>query len=99
MNSVFAPRSTCREASGGVIHFRNHRCSCLPTGSSPKPASHPGGMRVALMKRLKRTPHVSEARRSYDFSRGVRGKYARRFAGGAMIPGVQFVVDEDGEKT
>jgi len=51
------------------------------------------------MKTRKRTTQVSETKKEYDFSRGVRGKHARRFAGGAMIPGVQFVVDEDGEKT
>jgi hypothetical protein len=51
------------------------------------------------MKTRKRPVRISETKRDYDFSRGVRGKYARRFAGGAMIPGVQFLVDEDGEKT
>jgi hypothetical protein len=37
-------------------------------------------------------------REEYDFSHGVRGKYAPR-GGGAMIPGVRFLVDEAGEKT
>jgi hypothetical protein len=34
----------------------------------------------------------------YDFSSGIRGKYVRR-VGAAMIPGVQFVVDQAGQKT
>ena len=54
--------------------------------------------RVATMKTRKRTPRVAEMRDEYDFSHGVRGKYAGR-AGGAMIPGVQFLVDEAGVKT
>src|SRR5712671_5840888 len=55
--------------------------------------------RTEFMKTRKRPVRISETKREYDFSRGVRGKYARRFAGGAMIPGIQFLVDEDGEKT
>ena len=50
------------------------------------------------MKNRKRPPRVAEMRDKYDFSHGVRGKYAGR-AGGAMIPGVQFLVDEAGVKT
>ena len=50
------------------------------------------------MKTRKRTPPVAEMAREYDFSRGVRGKYARP-QGGAMIPGVRFLIDAAGEKT
>ena len=50
------------------------------------------------MRTRKRAPRVAEMREGYDFSHGVRGKYARR-EGGAMIPGVQFVVDGSGVKT
>ena len=43
------------------------------------------------MKGRKRSANVSEMRREYDFSRGVRGKYARRFAAGSRV----VVLDPD----
>jgi len=36
-------------------------------------------------KRTGRARVVREARAEYDFSRGVRGKYAERFAAGANV--------------
>lgn len=43
------------------------------------------------MKALKRTVRVTEMRKEYDFSRGVRGKYASRFAAGSRV----VVLDPD----
>ena len=50
------------------------------------------------VKRRKRTRRLSEMQSEYDFSGGVRGKYAGP-GGGSMIPGVRFLVDEAGQKT
>jgi len=50
------------------------------------------------MKTRKRIRRVAEMSDEYDFSHGVRGKYAQR-GGASMIPGVQFLVDEAGVKT
>jgi hypothetical protein len=36
-------------------------------------------------KAAKRAPRASEMRREYDFSTGVRGKYAKRFAQGTNL--------------
>ncbi len=43
------------------------------------------------MKAPKRSIRVAEMRKEYDFSHGVRGKYARRFAAGSRI----IVLDPD----
>jgi hypothetical protein len=37
------------------------------------------------MKRRRRGSSRTELRKEYDFSRGVRGKYARRYAAGSNI--------------
>ncbi len=37
------------------------------------------------MKRSKRASRRPEMLKEYDFSRGVRGKYARRFAAGTNV--------------
>jgi hypothetical protein len=43
------------------------------------------------MKSPKKKPKVPEMRDEYDFSKGVRGKYAKRFAMGSNI----VVLDPD----
>ncbi len=43
------------------------------------------------MKKAKATPQVAEMRAEYDFSAGVRGKYAARCAGAPAI----VVLDSD----
>lgn len=51
-----------------------------------------------MMRTRRRALRVAEMRKEYDFSRGIRGKYAGG-AGRTMIPGVQFVVDASGVMT
>jgi len=36
-------------------------------------------------KARKRTPRAGQMRREYDFSKGVRGKYVKRFAQGTNL--------------
>ena len=43
------------------------------------------------MKACRRSVEVTEMRKEYDFSRGVRGKYARRFTAGSRV----VVLDPD----
>ena len=43
------------------------------------------------MKSPRKAAVVGEMRKEYDFSKGVRGKYAKRFAGGRNI----VVLDPD----
>ena len=62
--------------------------SCIPNGAIMSASSAPGapaGKNARNMKRKTRKSSDPDLRPDYDFSRGVRGKYARRYVQGANV--------------
>ena len=60
---------------------KNRPCRC----SNHKPHRGPPGANEKTMKKTPEKKTESEMRSEYDFSRGVRGKYARRYVQGTNV--------------
>ena len=60
-----------------------HSCACGERPASP--AARPRAESETLMKKEHKNLDTPEMRDEYDFSQGVRGKYADRFAKGTNL--------------
>src|SRR3989442_10155792 len=99
MASSHEPRSVGSQTNGRWIsamavlpdYIRtNGNCwlSCIRNGVIISASSAPGaraGVKERVMKQATERAADPEMRAEYDFSRGVRGKYARRYAQGANV--------------
>jgi len=82
------PRQKTDSSSLEILTGKNCWLSSTPVGAIVSASSAPGRPAGGNEKCMKKTGHKStepEMREDYDFTGGVRGKYARRYAQGTNV--------------